>query len=208
MTCCSGVAALLGPRGRDSLVSALLLLWVGGVFVMPSAAAQAELVVWLLPAEPGLQPSSADTTPTDEDVDRLNRELVPQGVVLENTADPRLRAQLGVWNPEFAVPNLAWLRGQTVTLKALGRFASMNNVQIRVRFWTWASIFGALQGAVAGGGLPDVSQVGSGWIAHLHNRHMLEPFGDVVPPGARRDYAGVSGISLRYTNDIRLLFWW
>jgi hypothetical protein len=113
----------------------LLSVWLWGAFAVSAAAAQSEIVVWLLPAEPGLQPSSADTTPTDEDVDHLNSELVPEGVVLENTSDPRLRAQLGVWNPEFAVPNLAWLRGQTVTLKALGRFASTNNVRIRVRFW-------------------------------------------------------------------------
>jgi len=170
--------------------------------------ARSELVLWLLPAEPGLQPSSADTSPTEKDVDRLNKELVPEGVVLENTSDPRLRSQLGVWNPEFAVPNLAWLRGQTVTLNALGRFALTNNVRIRVRFWTWASIFRSLQGAIAGGGLPDVAQVGSGWIAYLQGRHLLGVFGAAVPAGARRDVAGVSGVSLRYTKDIRLLFFW
>lgn len=205
---CPTVARSRRPGRAALLVSALRLLSFGGAFAIPSAAAQPEIVVWLLPAEPGLQPSSADTTPTDEDVDRLNRELVPPGVVLENTADPRLRAQLGVWNPEFAVPNIAWLRGQTVTLKALGRFASVNNVQIRVRFWTWASIFSALQGAIARGGLPDVSQVGSGWIASLQDRHLLEPFGGAVAAAGRRDYAGVLGASLRYTNDIRLLFFW
>ena len=98
---------------------------------------------------------------------------------------------IGPWNPEFA---------------ALGRFAAANNLQIRVRFWTWGSIFDALQGAIAGGGLPDVSQVGSGWIGYLQGRRSLEPFGEVVGPGARRDIAGVLGVSLRYANDVRLLF--
>src|SRR5262249_21560095 len=112
------LARMFSPRMRF-LITAIWSIW----FCFPCAAApaQSELVLWLLPADPGLQPSSADTTPTDEDVDRLNADLVPKGVVLENTSDPRLRTQLGAWNPEFAVPNLAWLRGQTVTLKALAR---------------------------------------------------------------------------------------
>jgi hypothetical protein len=204
----SGVPVLHRLPGRGFFIPAFSVVWFLGGLGGATATAQSEIVVWLLPAEPGLQPSTVDTRPTDEDVDRLNRELVPPSIVLENTTDPRLRAQLGVWNQEFAVPNLAWLRGQTVTLKALGRFASANNVQIRVRFWTWGSIFSALQGAIARSGLPDVSQVGSGWIAYLHDRRILEPFGDVVVPAARRDIGGIAGVSLRYTNDIRLFFFW
>ena len=84
-------------------VLVLLFFLVAAAF--KSVAQQPELVVWLLPAEPGVQPSSSDAMPTDEDVDYLNRELVPPGVVLDNTADLRLRTQLGVWNPEFAVPD-------------------------------------------------------------------------------------------------------
>ena len=194
--------------GVRLLFRVLVLLFFLVAAAFKSVAQQPELVVWLLPAEPGVQPSSSDAMPTDEDVDYLNRELVPPGVVLDNTADLRLRTQLGVWNPEFAVPNLAWLRGQTVTLKALGRFAQENKVRVRVRFWTWASIFTAIHDAVVGGGLPDLSQVGSGWVAYLQDRGALAPFGEGPSPATRRDYGGVSGVSLRYTSDIRLLYFW
>jgi hypothetical protein len=186
------------------------LLFFSSSVLSPATAwaAEPEVVVWLLPAEPGMQPSSIDEMPTDDAVDRLNAELVPPGVTLENTADPRLRAQLGAWNPEFAVPNLAWLRGQTVTLKALGRFAALKHLRVRVRFWTWTGIFPALRAGLGGGGLPDVSQVGSGWVSYFGASGTLASFGDAATPALRRNYGGVSGVSLRYTSDVRLLYYW
>src|SRR5258707_8909235 len=75
--------------------------------------------VWLLPAERGVNSDITDVRELDRQIDEFDAKQVPEGIILENTNDPVLRAQLLAWNPAFAMPNFGWVRGQTATLRAL-----------------------------------------------------------------------------------------
>lgn len=166
------------------------------------------LRVWLLPAERGVNTDVTDVRKLESLMDEFRDSVVPPGVLVENVSDPVLRAQLLAWNSEFAMPNFGWLRGQTATLQALGRFAKENGVQVKVRFNTWTNAFTELTDAVRIDQLPDVAQVGSTWVARLGDEKLLRP---CLLRGTGEIWRALPGspcASLRYLVDVRLLYYW
>ena len=149
-----------------------------------------------------------DVRELDRQIDEFEAKQVPDGVVLENTHDPVLRAQLLAWNQAFAMPNFGWVRGQTATLVALARFGKANGVRVSVRFNTWANALPELLRAASEHSLPDIAQVGSTWVSFLVTSGLITP-GPVQDGGdAWRDLRSVPHASLRYLLDVRLVFYW
>lgn len=170
------------------------------------------LTIWLIP----LELAATDQT---MDFDKFNEKVSEGGwVTVLNTTVGHYRAQLIAWNPEFAYPNFPIIKGQQRTLDALRRFAEQNQVHINVRFVWWGQAFEELRAltegkmsAVVQDGVqiaPDVAQVGSTWVGYFAKKRALLPL-EASPDRLNwRDAPDVAHASLRYTTDVRLIFYW
>jgi ABC-type glycerol-3-phosphate transport system substrate-binding protein len=134
-----------------------------------------------------------------------------------NTTVQHYREQLIAWNPEFADPNFPIIKGQQRTLEALRRFAEQNQAHIYVRFVWWGQAFDELraitegkQSAVQDGVriAPDIAQVGSTWVGYFAKKQALIPRDSTSDRLNWRDAPDTAGASLRYTTDVRLIFYW
>lgn len=187
------------------------VLLVGAVGWLLLTATAANLVaesrpitVWLMPSEEAEARATSDPSVVKHEILVFNASLEGGHVRVLNTLPP-LEAQLLVVNPAFAVPNWAWIKNQTETIRALQRFAAHNQVDIDVRFQTWDQIFRDLDA----GAWPDVVQIGTTWAAHFASRHVIVPRRDYkTQKGAWRDVSDVPACVLPYITDIRLLFYW
>ncbi len=172
---------------------------------------QRSLTIWLIP----LELAATDQT---MDFDKFN-EKVSQGgwVTVLNTTVGQYREQLIAWIPEFAYPNFPIIKGQQKTLEALRRFAEQNQVHINVRFVWWGqafnearAIFEGKQNPVLDGVqiAPDVAQVGSTWVGYFAKKGALLPRDATSDRLNWRDAPGTPNAALRYTTDVRLIFYW
>lgn len=177
------------------------------------------LTAWLIPQELALEDRAMD-------FNSFNREVSLEGdglVTVLNTTVPQYVSQLINWNPEFAYPNFSIIKGQRKTLSALCRFAKENKVRINVRFVWWGQAFQELQTTIRGSGnftqsefkiVPDVAQIGSTWVGYFTNSQVILPYSSGPNPVGEqddlkwRDTPEVKAASLRYTTDIRLIFYW
>lgn len=168
------------------------------------------LTIWLIP----LELASDDQV---MDFDAFNREVEAGGwVTVLNTTVSYYRGQLTAWNPEFNYPNFPIIKGQRQTLDALRRFAAAHNVRVNVRFVWWGQAFGELRDVLEGrqsGVLdgvniaPDVAQIGSTWVGYFAKSGALIP--RQTPDGySWRNAPDAEGAALRYTTDVRLIFYW
>ena len=184
------------------------------LMVIPAGLAAQEapktLTIWLIPQEL----ASKDKT---MDFDAFNREVEVGGwVKVLNTTVSYYRSQLTAWNPEFAYPNFPIIKGQRRTLDVLRRFAEQNNVTINVRFVWWGQAFDELRAVTEGRQnakqdnvriTPDVAQIGSTWVGYFARSQALIPRG-AVDGLSWRDAPDAVAASLRYTTDVRLIFYW
>jgi ABC-type glycerol-3-phosphate transport system substrate-binding protein len=206
---------------RRKFFNASLLLTILLVPVSPSLSQapgqQAQTVtVWLIPLEPADEDTRAD-------IDLFDRSVSQDGpVTVLNTRCRIYRDQLKNWNPEFDYPNFPIVKGQRQTIKALARFAKQNDVHVNVRFVWWGQAFEELQKIsaakgdetcedVEGGQLrvtPDAAQIGTTWAAYFAKRNALHPLDELA--GGLKFYStpGMPRAALRYTTDVRLIFYW
>jgi ABC-type glycerol-3-phosphate transport system substrate-binding protein len=171
----------------------------------PTGASPQTLTVWLIPLEPPV-PQAAGGSQVEVFV--FNQEFgAGRPVTVLNTTVDSLVDQLPAWNPEFDATNWEMVRGQVGTLQHLEQFAQEHSVSVRVRFVSWSAAFESLKRETQDP--PDVAQVGSTWVANLAARGALRPFADNTSEQLQtRDVPGLSRASLRYTTDVRALFYW
>ncbi len=216
-----------GGVGVRFLKLLLLLLGASCLVVVPAEQVhRTALVVWLIPSEPatpgagigGLSDCEAEAAPTGTLPDRIEEEIrgfnatrSRTRVTVINTQDP-FAAQLIDWSPEMAVPNWVWVKSQTETLRALGRFADRNQIDIRVRFITWDRALSDLKATWEGKSAydpPDVVQIGTTWAGYFQARNLLltRPKWQINRNGWE-DVEGTRACALPYVNDPRLIFYW
>lgn len=187
---------------------ALMAAWTAA----SGAVISRPITVWMMPSEEAEARATSDVLKVAEEIRAFNRQLLDAGgrVRVLNTLPPR-DAQLIVFNSAFAVPNWAWVKNQTETIRALQRFANTNDVRIDVLFQTWDRAFADLSvpAGRAGEATPDLVQIGSTWAAYFASRQLVMPRpGYVTRKGAWEDVAGRPACVLPYVNDVRLVFSW
>jgi ABC-type glycerol-3-phosphate transport system substrate-binding protein len=185
------------------------------LMAVPSAALAQQpngtLTVWLIPLE------LADVT-TKITVDEFNQQFgINNPVTVLNTTTEPHKGQLLAWNQELNVPNFAMINGQRETLMALRRFALNHNVHINVLFVWWGRAFDELVRYKQSGTdkdsadrreFPDVAQIGSTWVAYFAERKALLPQTPKNDELDWREIPNVARATLRYTLDVRLIFYW
>ncbi len=182
------------------------------------------LVVWLIPSEPAApdagigattdcatEPRQTGTLPgrIEEEIEQFNAAMAQTRVTVINTQE-RFKPQLIDWSPEMAVPNWVWVRSQRATLEALGRFADLRKIDIRVRFITWDRALADLTATWGGQNAyeaPDVVQIGSTWSGYFQARNLLLSKPELKREGWE-DVGGQRACVLPYVNDTHLIFYW
>lgn len=195
---------------------AMGMLWLFALLAWGAAAASGQenrklLTIWLIPLELADQDKTMN-------FDEFNTQIGKDGwVTVLNTTIPHYRNQLIAWDPEFAYPNFPIIKGQRETLAALRRFAQENGVHINVRFVWWDQAFEELKAITEGRqssmqeGIqiaPDVAMTGSTWVGYFAKKGTLLPRGPNSDGLSWRDTPDVAAASLRYTTDLRLIFYW
>jgi len=175
------------------------------------AAEPRPITVWLIPSEEAEARAASDAVDIAKEIRDFNQSLAHGSVRVLNTLPP-LDQQLIVWNSEFAVPNWAWVKNQTETIKALERFADLHKVKINVRFLTWDRAFADLnlpRKADDQNPPPDVVQIGTTWAAYFVSKGLI-----VSRSGVNVDHSPWQPVldtplaCLPYITDTRLLFYW
>ena len=176
-----------------------------------------QLTVWLIPFDPPFETIWAEEQmPINKQLDSFNRRWAASNITILNTTVDWMVDQLVVWNPEYDLPNWTLIRGQEKTLEALAQFSRAKNVHLCVRFLTWKTIINALEkvlgsrreGASEGeNSVPDIVQIGSTWAAYFAEKKVsLSP----VKPIGKLLWRNINKVpvSLPYTIDVRLMFYW
>lgn len=177
---------------------------------------RSEVTIWLIPLEYASNDPSIN-------LESFNTEVEQGGWVrILNTSVPHYRDQLVAWNPEYDYPNFPVIKGQVETVRALRRFAKQHQVRINVRFVWWGQTFKELQALDSAGrdaqrdeNAPDVAQVGSTWVGFFAKANILLPLSAAPNDVYQRDQAlswrdtpRVDKAALRYTTDVRLIYYW
>ncbi|MBS1807445.1 MAG: extracellular solute-binding protein [Acidobacteria bacterium] len=177
------------------------------------------LTLWLMPSEPPKSISTVGKT-VAEDIAEFDKKFCERcPVTVINTTIPFYRNQLIAWNPEFAVPSWAMIKGQGAVLEALTQFAKAHKVQIKVKFVSWGRAFGDLREAATKlqkGELlgvepfPDVAQIGSTWVTFFAKNNLLIPLerSSDHEPVWRNIPDIMLRASIRYTDDFRPIYFW
>jgi hypothetical protein len=224
----SGMAARhMKDFSLRSLTVFIIYLGIGASTVGAQGPVRREaLVVWLIPSEPATPEAgiggvsdcetevrSGGTLPDqiEEEIDLFNAARSRTRVTVINTQQP-FKTQLIDWSPEMAVPNWVWVKSQTETIQALGRFADRHQVNVRVRFITWDRALADLKATWEGRSAyeaPDVVQIGSTWTGYFQARNLLltKPSWQVTRNGWE-DVESARACVLPYVNDARLIFYW
>jgi len=205
---------------RRILIAILFLLLTAAfstVEANETVKAKAQLTVWLIPFDPPFEATWAEEQmPIKKQLDSFNRRWAESNITVLNTTVDWMVDQLVVWNPEYDLPNWVLIRGQEKTLEALAQFSRTNNAHLRIRFLTWKTIISALEkvlspqrkGATEGANsVPDVVQIGSTWAAYFAEKKVsLSP----VNPAGGLSWRKINNVpvSLPYTTDVRLMFYW
>jgi len=191
----------IGLAGVKVPMGLMVRVFVAFILVLPAYAAAANLVVWLVPL---VRDDSTGYVASQQQLAAFNEEFgVANAITVLNTTVPVLRDQLFVRNPESAEPNWPTIISQRQTLTALKRFATEQKITLDVRFIKWERMFSALNEALLGNNVasriqpPDVVQIGSTWKAYFNTY-------------AGKAQGGKRGkkVSVPYTYDLRLLFYW
>lgn len=196
------------------------------VLLMPVASSLAEpekpvnqpqLTLWLIPFEPPVEASRAGgRTSLKNRLASFNRKWAAFNITVRNTSVDWMVDQLVVWNPEYDRLNWTLILGQEKTLTSLGEFARKHHVYLRVRFLTWNTMTSALEKMRndrsrstpdSMNGAPDVIQIGSTWVPYFTEKKMLLPPDTGVKELSWRRIDHVP-VSLPYTTDVRLMFYW
>jgi hypothetical protein len=175
------------------------------------AAQNRPLTVWLIPSEEAEARAGSDSNDITQEIQQFNQTLKDGPVRVLNTVPP-LDQQLIVWNSAFAVPNWAWVKNQTETIRALQRFATLHKTRINVRFVTWDKAFASLtlpRTPDENNPPPDVVQIGTTWAAYFASKGLIvsRPHNG-LRVGAWQPVMGIPSAALPYINDTRLLFYW
>lgn len=196
-------------------IAALLAVWVVIAAEAPAARpaddGPAVLTLWLMPSEPAA--SAADAS-MDAELAAFNARHSERGVTVLNVVDPVLVDQLRSPHPDYEMTTWDLLKGQEQTLEALGQFAGAHRVRIRVLFVTWGRAFEDLRSVDEQEQdvryPPDVAQVGSTWAEWFAAQRVLLPPSPKQAGAWKWRYSPVllGPASLRYTTDIRLLYYW
>jgi ABC-type glycerol-3-phosphate transport system substrate-binding protein len=196
------------------------IIILGGILCNNSSSLgqepERQLSLWLIPTlrpdsrHLGLKenPDGLAKTPEEDVIWVWNRGFGEHSpVICENTVNPVLYDQLRSNNPEFSEPNWELINSQLPFLKALERFAKANRVQLRVRFIMWPRLLQTIKEGMEKGLGPDVAQVGSTWVAYFSQRNWLLPIVKGEDSLKLRLLPGGKNASLRWTIDLRLLFY-
>lgn len=213
------VTAYAKPQRSPTLLVAVLsvILVVQASLHVVRAA---ELTVWLIPFEPVISGftgrSANDNARTHIDtfnsrLDEPDSDNAPHVTVLNTTLEA-LRDELFDPNVEHATLNWPAILSQETTVARLKSFSKANKVRIKVRFISWGRAFSELrrlsETGQATGGPPDVMQVGSTWVKYLLDEKLLLPQSVDSATLVWRHMPSQPRAALRYTTDIRLLFYW
>jgi hypothetical protein len=191
--------------------------------------------VYLMPNEPAAKAPEDPRLIADE-VERFNKYYEDRHVTVLNTTIPRLRDQLLAWNPEFAVPTWPMVKGQasaswstdergsgtsdatnrkkTGTLDAIAAWVRDNpGVHVNVLVVDWRRGLEDIQRALKVTGYPyapDIAQVGDTWVEFLDDQNLVAtPRQDHLKKLRWRSCSdNTFPTSLRYIQDIRLLYYW
>ena len=183
---------------------------------------KSQQTVWLIPFDPPFDPPFEipfveEQMPIKKQLEAFNRRWASSNITVLNTTVDWMVDQLVVWNPEYDLPNWLVVRGQKKTLETLAGFAGKNNLHLCIRFLRWKTIIGALEkvlDARADGTLkktdvvPNVVQIGSTWAAYFAEKGIsLSP---TEAAGTELSWRKIKDVpvSLPYTTDVRLLFYW
>jgi ABC-type glycerol-3-phosphate transport system substrate-binding protein len=172
------------------------------------------LTLWLMPALPPIKDTPVSGSQFEKNLADFNGKFgAGSPVTVLNTTKPDLLSQLIAWNPEYAGPSWAMIKGQEEALEELARFARENRIHINVRFINWGKAFSELKDAAEAkkqGGrseeLPDLAQIGSTWVAYFASQGFLIPYtqGDLLT----HDAPSIKNASVQYSVDARLIFYW
>jgi len=175
------------------------------------------LTLWIIPFEPPVEIIHLEeTVPFKDQLSWFNRKWAGSNLTVLNTTVDWMVDQLVVWNPEFDLPNWSLICGQEKTLETLGQFAKENHVDLRVRFLTWKTIVSGLENEINSrleGALgevyraPDVVQIGSTWAPYFAEKKILLSPEHTSENLLWRKIRDVP-VSLPYTIDVRLMFYW
>jgi len=175
------------------------------------------LTIWIIPFEPPTEPIHLEENiPLKDQLSWFNRKQAASNLTVLNTTVDWMVDQLVVWNSEFNLPNWSLICGQEKTLKALGQFAKENNVDLRVRFLTWKTIISGLENELSSrpksalgeiNRVPDVVQIGSTWVPYFAEKKILLP---AENPSGKLSWRKIDDVpvSLPFTIDVRLMFYW
>lgn len=170
-----------------------------------------EVTLWLMPIE-----RAAATESTPEELAALEREYGPTESVTVVNYLPKNQGGLLDPNPDLGVTMDRMIRGHTNLLSLLKEFATDRRCHVNVRFLVWgkayAEILTGLKSTQANTGArgdrPDVVQVGSTWVAALDSAGLVADAPDKADDFKWRDLPPQRKVSLRYTTDSRILFYY
>ena len=202
------------------LIATLLVQLTAGfsvAYANQTIKVKEQLTVWLIPFDPPFETTWAeDQMPVKKQLDSFNQRWAASNITVLNTTVDWMVDQLVVWNPEYDLPNWTLIRGQEKTLEALAKYSRDNNVHLQIRFLTWKTIISALEkvlgspgeGATKGAdSVPDVVQIGSTWAAYFAEKKISSSPPE-LPERLRWRIINHIPVSLPYTIDVRLLFYW
>lgn len=199
-----------------------------------NATLERRLTLWLIPLEPHVHSSPEEAEKLVHDLqNRYVREEPNQPTAGSRSAPTPIpafkRNRVTVLNllsgyaslvtpdPEFGVPMLDLIRGQQRTLGAVQEFADAAGIDVDVLFASWKRVRQELKGLANVthdssprlAAAPDVAMVGSTWVPFLVDRRLvLEPTTDQQGGLQWRSAGDMRDASLRFTTDVRLLFYW
>ena len=204
---------------RFLMATVFVLLGAGFPVAEASEAVgdKSQLTVWLIPFDPPFEtPFKEEEMPIRKQLEAFNQRWAASNITVLNTTVDWMVDQLVVWNPEYDLPNWLVVRGQMKTLGTLAEFAGRNNLHLCIRFLRWKAIIDALGKVIdarAEGTLestdavPDVVQIGSTWAAYFAEKEISVSPEAVDTELSWRKIENVP-VSLPYTTDVRMLFYW
>jgi hypothetical protein len=181
-----------------------VIMWIQ-IIIIPHAIAEA-LSIWLIP----LHAQTSNEISDSALLQQWDKEFGAGNIVIcENLANQFLRDQLIVNNPEIGEPNLSLIVKQRPVLELMKQFARNNHITVRVRFLMWNRLFEEIHQAIADHSTPDIIEIGSTWVQYFAQNHFLhENTGQNLKFHTVRDIPGTNCISIPYSTDIRVLFYW
>ena len=184
-----------------------IIIIYGLIMFIPAHCFSKEIHLWFIPMHFENSDYLTGLTETEMQAMWLKEYGADSQVRCENLLNPMLKDQLVYNRGELGEPHWQRLFSQISLMKALKRFAQKNDHIVSVRFIMWGKLFSELQKAIHTNGMPDVFQVGSTWVKYFSDQGLL-----LTQHNSKhlnfRSLPNIHNISVRFTTDMRMLFYW